>query len=66
MDKIHFPTRTEFDSTLKKRVDDYLKSNNIPYSGTTSLHLKAIGILSFIIYFLIGSRKNTIGIQCHA
>lgn len=53
MDKLHFPIRTEFDATLRQRVDDYLKT--IKSTGSRFLHIKAVITFAFVLfcYFML-------------
>lgn len=51
MQKINFPSRNEFDQTLRNRIDSYFKDNNIEQTGNYKLYLKAGSILLSVLFF---------------
>lgn len=59
MDKLHFPQRNDFDQTIRNRVQDYFKNNNIKQTGNFWLFTKAFislsGILISYLSILLGN-----------
>lgn len=52
MDKLHFPSRNDFDQILRNRVNDYFKHNNIKQTGNSWLFTKAlISIFGIIVTY---------------
>lgn len=64
MEKFRFPARQTFDQTLKSRVDQHFKTNNIKPTGNTKLHLKATAIFLLVIslyYVLVFQCESFLG-----
>lgn len=52
MDKLHFPSRNDFDQIVRSRVNDYFKNNNIKQTGNSWLFTKAfISLFGIIISY---------------
>lgn len=56
MNKVSFPSKSDFEQILRQRVEQFFKDNNLKQTGDFGLHLKAIftflGILT-VYYFLV-------------
>lgn len=56
MTKLQFPTRTDFETEVRARVQRYFQDNQLPQTGTAALHLKTLGIclsIAVLYYFLV-------------